>query len=631
MKHKWLTVLLALIAAVCLCFGLAACGGNGGNGGTQTEQGSTENNQGSGGDTSGDTDGSKEPEGQGGDEQKCKHEYTAENVCSLCGDKWEYTEGLNYVYNDLRDIYIVGENPNASGDVVIPYGYQGKFVTTILSSAFKDCSELTGITIPSSVTTIGRDSFYGCYGLTEVHITDLAAWCKIEFIDVEDNPLYYAHHLYLDGKEVKELIIPDGTTSIRYFAFSGCEGLTSVTIPDGVTAIMSGAFYGCYGLTSVTIGNGVTLIGEEAFYLCIGLTSVTIGSGVTKIWDCAFNGCIGLTRVDITDLAAWCKIDFEDEPANPLWYAHHLYLDGEEVTTLTIPEEITQIKAYAFYHCEGLASVTIPDGVTSIGSGAFWGCTGLTRVDITDLTTWCEIDFGDWSANPLRCAHHLYLDGEEVTTLTIPEEITEIKKYAFLGCSGLTRVTIHDGVTSIGEEAFYDCTGLTSITIPEGVTSIGYKAFYGCSGLTRVDITDLAAWCKIDFGDNPLFYAHHLYLDGEEVKELIIPEEITQIKANAFSYCTGLTSVTIIGGSIGDYAFSYCTGLTSVTIGSGVTEIGGHAFSGCTVLTDIQFKGTVAEWQAIKKGGYWCANTGDYTVTCTDGKIDSKGTVTYFE
>ncbi len=186
------------------------------------------------------------------------------------------------------------------------------------------------------------------------------------------------------------------------------------------------------------------------------------------------------------------------------------------LTSITIPSSVTSISSEAFRGCTGLTSITIPSSVTSISSNAFYGCTGLTSVNITDIAAWCKIYFDYYfgsidpiSSNPLYYAKHLYLNGEEVTELTIPNSVTSIGNYAFVGCTGLTSITIPNSVTSIGERTFYNCTGLTSITIPSSVTSIYRSAFYGCTGLTSITI----------------------------------PSSVTSIENYAFSGCTGLTSI----------------------------------------------------------------------------------------
>ncbi len=159
-------------------------------------------------------------------------------------------------------------------------------------------------------------------------------------------------------------------------------------------------------------------------------------------------------------------------------------------------------------------------------------------------------------------------DRYSAAAINIPEEVTYMSR---------TRK-----VTGIGDYAFRNCSSLTSVTIPNSVTSIGERAFGGCDGLTSVHINDLSAWCKITFDDNPLCYAHHLYLNGEEIKDLVIPNSVTSIGFMAFRYCD-LTSVTIPNSvtTIGGYAFDGCTDLTSVTISNSVTSIEICAFSGC--------------------------------------------------
>ncbi|MBO4754156.1 MAG: leucine-rich repeat domain-containing protein [Bacteroidales bacterium] len=384
-----------------------------------------------------------------------------------------------------------------SGNVVIPSSvtYEGEeyCVTTIEESAFYECNNLKTITIPSSVTSVEEKAFYSTQ-ITSVYISDLAAWCAIKFADFYSCPLYKSAKLYLNDEEIKDLVIPDGVASIGGFAFYGCKSFTSVTIPDGVTSI-----------------------GESAFY-----------------------GCTGLTSVHITDLEAWCAIQFFIGISNPLYYAHRLYLNDEEITELTIP-----------------------DSVTSIGGGAFSGCTSLTSVNITDLAAWCEIHFLNNSSNPLSLAHKLYLNNEEIKELIIPDGVAEIRNYAFCGSADLTSVTIPNSVTSLGEGAFHSCTSLTSVNIPNSVTSLGDYAFYGCTGLTSVNI----------------------------------PIGLTKIGLRAFSGCTGLTSVNIPNSvtSLGEYAFIGCTGLTSVNISIGLTEIAQGTFYSCTGLTSVTIPNGVTE------------------------------------
>ena len=451
---------------------------------------------------------------------------------------------------------------NCSGlkSVTIPEG-----VTSIGSYAFLSCTGLKSITIPDSVTSIGDDAFYGCSGLTDITIgSGVTSIGDSAFINcsgltdvtIPNSVKSIGASAFSNCSGLKSVTIGSGVESIENFAFSSCRGLQSITIPESVTSIGSGAFSFCTGLKSATIpGSGATNIAGSAFGSCTGLTDVTIGSGVTSIGSSAFNGCSGLTGVYISDLAAWCAIQFENNTSNPLYYAHKLYLNNKAVTSMTIPEGVTGIGAYAFYNCTGLTGVTIGSGVESIGAYAFYGCTGLTDI-------------------------------------TIGSGVTSIGDSAFYGCTGLTDITIPESVTSIGSYAFYYCTGLTDVTIPNSVTSIGGNAFAGCTALTSITVdTSNPSYANDEYGVlyNKAKTALVLYPAGNTRTSYAIKSGVTSIGDSAFYGCTALTDITIPEGvtSIGGYVFYGCTGLTGITIPENVTSIGGYAFYGCTGLTDI--------------------------------------------
>ena len=326
--------------------------------------------------------------------------------------------------NDTYEIK-VKDNNNLPASVSLPDTYKGKPVTSIGSGGFCDCSSLTSLIIPEGVTNIETDAFRGCSALTSITIPTTVT-------NIGEGAF--------TGCPIQEATLP--TTAVRYMPRNSLQ-----TVVINGTSIGDDAFSGWSSLTSVTIGNSVTSIGNYAFRSCSSLTSVTIGNSVTSIGSDAFSGCSSLT------------------------------------------------------------SVTIPDGVTSLGGYAFYGCSSLTGVYITDVAAWCNISFDsmyqypDDCCNPLYYAHNLYLNGELVTDLVIPDGVTTIGYRAFYGCSSLTSITIPDSVTSIGDAAFHSCSSLTSITIPDGVTSIGDYAFGGCSSLTSVTFENTSGWKVSRYSD----------------------------------------------------------------------------------------------------------------------------------
>ena len=416
-------------------------------------------------------------------------------------------------------------------------------------------------------------------------------------------------------------VIIDGINYQLISEAKGAEVISSSAAYSGDVVIPSSVTYG-------GVEYRVTSIGERAFYKCYNITSITIPSTMISMGEKAFYDCVSLTAVKISDLAAWCAIGFTGFYSNPLFYARRLYLNDEEIKELAIPDGVASIGSFAFFCCTGFTSVTIPSSVTSIGESAFCDCTGLTSVYISDLTAWCAIKFSGNNSNPLACAHRLYLNNQEITALTIPDGVNTIGNHTFCDCTNLTSVTIPGSVTSIGESTFSYCTGLTTIDIPSSVTSIGGAAFNGCTSLSFVKISDLAAWCEIQFStvmSNPINYAHKLYLNDEEIKELIIPDGVTGIRNYAFGGLTSLTSVSIPNTvtSLGDRAFYGCIGLTSVNIPNSVTSLGDYAFLGCSGLTSVNIPIGVTE---IGQGTFYtCTSLASITIPngVTEIRVDA--------
>ena len=375
------------------------------------------------------------------------------------------TEGLQYI--EENGGYTVRQYSGSETEIVIPdfhddkpvlsiqgnstYPYSSAFenginsitfgmntqLTSIGDYAFYGCSNLVSIEIPSGVTSIGSSAFYDCSALQGVYITDIEAWCAIDFYGYDSNPLYYAHNLYLNDILVTKLTIPDSITEIKNYAFYGYNSLTSIEIPSGVTSIGISAFFGCSGLTSIEIPSGVTSISDSAFRGCSSLTSIEIPSSVTSIGDYAFSGCRGLTSIEI-------------------------------------PSGVTSVGDSAFNGCSRLASVIFGKNsqLTSIGSSVFYECSNLTSIEIPNGVTIISIA--------------AFRDCSRLTSIEIPSSVTSIGEFAFYGCSGLTSIEIPSGVTSIGISAFFGCSSLNSIEIPNSVTSIGVYAFRDCSSLTTV-------------------------------------------------------------------------------------------------------------------------------------------------
>ena len=465
-----------------------------------------------------------------------------------------------------------------SGTVVIPSEIDGYRVTRIGDSAFSGCSNLTSITIPSSVTHIGSRAFERCSGLTSIEI-------------------------------------PNSVTSIGVGTFFGCSGLVSMTLPfvgscrgnSGSTDSVFGYIFGsaafeggtkitqCYdgpdnsptvdyyvstALKSVTVTDEERL-GYGAFYGLRGLTNVSINAGVGEIGGYAFRNCTGLTEFVLPDGISEIAVG--------------VFRGCSGLKNLSIPDGVTRIASRAFSECSGLANMVLPDGVTSIGESAFSGCSNLAGLAIPNSVTNIE-DYAFYGCGGL-------------VSVTIPNRLPRIANGTFQGCGNLRDVLIPDSVTSIGANAFRNCGALTSIVIPKSVTSIGTDVFSGCSGLVSMTLPFIGS-CRGNTGTADSLFGYLFgtasysggvatkqYYSGSGSKTYYIPSSLksvvitdeTNLSYGAFYGCNGLTSVILNEGlsTIAWRVFNGCSALVSVVIPDSVTRIGSFAFWGCSALADL--------------------------------------------
>ncbi len=598
-----------------------------------------------------------------------------------CADELFDTESIPGV--KLVDGWAAGHTDSLSGALNLS-GIRG-----IVGGAFFGCSGLTSIVVPNGMTEIGRYTFYECTGLMSIQIpnsvTNIVGWDVFYRIG-DESPLRdygYRPRILLPARfegHTSDMGIPEyctvvfrggGPLSIRetslltgwgdrvYFAFLTPDGgygnvsWTATGIPQGLSlssdGILSGTPTEC-GVYSVSV-TATDERGDTAtrtFDFVVATSSdwryrIVDGCavlGTTTIDYQSGNITLGQTAVPkdttgevVIPDTVWDWVWEGDSYAPVVSIGDYAFYMCSELTSVVIPNSVTNIGGLAFYDCSGLTSITIPASVTDIGEGVFANCPGLTSIEVDeanpvyDSRNGCNAIIGPSGMfNEVLiagCKNTVIPDGvtgiggvafagcTELTSIEIPDSVTTIGVQAFRNCSGLTSITIPDGVTRIGEEAFAGCRGLTSIAIPESVTFVGEAAFGNCSGLKSVTIP-----CSVtNLGKSTFRYCTSL-----ESVEITNPELVFTSSGwgnyAAFSGCSALKRVmipgeygkvegygsTVFGGTektvkevlvtpgstrIGESAFKGFTACTRVAIPDSVAEIGANAFSGCSALASV--------------------------------------------
>ncbi len=538
-------------------------------------------------------------------------------VLTVYAQNREPSEGLAYSPNGDGTCAVTGLGSCTDTELMIPeMSPDGYTVTEIAAEAFMDCTGITSITLPITVKIIGDNAFAGCSSLNR--------------IDLQDGITSIGMGAFGSCVSIEALELPKTVTSIGDLAFDGTS-LKTITMPAiGATQSVTrfDKIFGSATALEKVIFNGGKCIGAYSFAGCSSLKSVVISPSITEVWNDAFSDCDLLDSIYISDIDAWCGIEFHDAICKK---EYDLYLNDVPVTDLVIPEGVVNIGYYMLGYCRSIKTVVIPGSAERITDNAFYACPNLESVTMSAGTT--SIEMRAFAECPM------------LKTVVFPDTLDAISLYVFENCVSLTSLTFPEGMATVREGAFTGCTGLTAIELPAGVSQLEGYIFDGCTNLKEIrllsrsavqiaDSDGLAPKDTVLYGyekSNLEAYAaryDYKYVDldllegayssltfipngdgtcsvkaneGFALDVLNIPEmsplgdRVTSIADGAFTGCTSLISVKLNDGmaSIGNDAFSGCTSLADIITGEGLVSIGTSAFEGCTGLTEFVFPESV--------------------------------------
>ena len=361
-----------------------------------------------------------------------------------------YANSGYHTYNDNISAYMFYESNLEK--IILPNSAK-----TINSMAFADCKQLKSVNIPNSVTNIGMSAFYGCTNLETIAFPSsvksigeraFTGCVALESVVIPSTVENLGLGAFSNCTGVRSAEIKANITTYNG-TFAGCSGLQTLTLPNTVTTIGESAFLDCTGLTNITLPNSVTTIERWAFHNCTGLTEITMPNSVltlSKSYD-SFGGCINLKKIYLTDLSNWCKSTMGLHPFAAS-QGGDVYLDGNKITNLVLPTDITSTGENTFMYCTGIKTVSIPSNITTIGSRSFYGC--------------------------------------GISSIVIPDNVTSIEGRAFANCKDLVNISLPSNITKLPTQMLFGCTKLTSVSIPANVTEVGLSAFEGCESLSEV-------------------------------------------------------------------------------------------------------------------------------------------------
>ena len=495
------------------------------------------------------------------------------------GQNWAfYSDGSLHIFGSgalpewTEEQLLANEIPwmrNSVSSIVVQKG-----ITSIGAYSFAGLSKLTTVSLPSTVTSIGESAFDGCKALETVNLPTM---------------LNIIHkNAFRDCASVKQFDIPHYTVFIDGNVFAGCSSLENITIAPNNNAFRvqngclietsSATLKTAFGTAQIPMDGSVTTIGEAAFEGNQTLQSLHIPASIQKVGEGAFYGCTGITSITVDaantayTASGNCLVEKESKKL----------ILGCSASTIPADGSVTEIGEFSFAGCEGLTSLHIPYTIKQIAGSAFIGCTGLESITASEGST-------HYSA----MGNCLIITGTRTLLLgcknsVIPEDgsVIRIGNGAFSGTK-ITSLVIPDVVTEIGEAAFEDCAELESITFGKGITTVSGAVFNGCNKLTTITVAE----------DHPNLVVYLDNLIDKSTNTLLIGTNTSKLDAES-----GVTA-------IGAYAFAGRTEKTSLFIPKTVTSIGEGAFYGCTKMEKVRYEGTEEEWSAVTLGNGWSAFT----------------------
>lgn len=425
----------------------------------------------------------------------------------LYNDNSNWENGVLYLDNNL-----IATNELISGCYTVKTGTK-----VIANQAFYNCTKLTDIVFPDSLTIIGKVAFYNCVNLESVTVpnsvttigTSAFKGCTgLKYINSGDNISSLNGFNFSSYEKLETLIIGKGIKEIPANCFSELTALKTVNLSEGLERIGDYAFANCPYLETINFPDSLEYMGKDILkntawfnYRGKGLIvydnwvygfkgdmpadyTITLDNDIKGVALGAFARCSNLKAYCVSDnnpyLSSEDGVLFNQDKTVLISYP-----SGKTKTSYTIPDSVEEIFADAFNGCYKLRSITISKNIKKIGDSAFSNVGSSKKINIRSLEAWCRIDFSNYSANPLYDGGILYINNVLVSSLIIPDTITEIKPYAFFGCSSIKRVTMSDRLITVGRSAFYDCSRLSSITFGKEIQTIEESVF-GMSGVSEV-------------------------------------------------------------------------------------------------------------------------------------------------